>query len=252
MALHLIVSPSKLSDGYRIRPQSLEGSLRAYLAEAAGTFLFAFVSAAAVCADGVFGLGPAAVALAQGLALTVLMMTLRPVSGGQFNPALTLATMAARRQPALHGCLYLLAQLVGGAAAGGALRLLFGRFDIVSAPPFLGAPHPALELGTLEVAGLEGLLTFLLVCSIFATEIDPRGKKQYAPIAAGGTIALSSLWAAPLTGAFLNPVRALAPSLGAWHWSAHEAYWIGPLLGGLAAAAFYEYVLLRPMGVSKI
>ncbi|MBI4423857.1 MAG: aquaporin [Elusimicrobia bacterium] len=238
------VGGPRLLDGYRVRAQSWQGSLRAYLAEGTGSFVLTLVCGGSWCVEAVFGgLGVTGVALSQGLALVALGLIFGHVSGGQFNPALTVAMVVVRRQAPLHGLGYVLAQLAGAAAAGGALLLLFGRYDLAAAPPFLGAPRLAPELTPLEGMGIEALLTFLWVSSVFATQIDPRGKRAFAPVAAGIALLLAVLWGGQLTGAAVNPARAFGTALGAQLWTAHHAFWIGPLLGGLAAAGFYELLL---------
>lgn len=241
--------PARLFDGYRVRPQSIQGSFRAYLVEGMGAFLLTFVSCAAVCVDAIHGsLGDAGVAAAQGLAYATLSLFFTHISGGQFNPAITLAMVSVRRQRPLHGVCYIGAQAAGACLAGGFLRLLYGRYAALGAPAFLGAPTLAPELSPLEGMGIEALVSFMLVSAVFATAIDPRGNKRAAPFALGMVQAIGVLWAFHTTGGSFNPARALGPAVAAMHWPSHQIYWLGPILGGLGAAGFYEYVLLRPLG----
>lgn len=244
---------ARVNDGYRAQLQSPAGTLRAYFAEATGAALFTLVSAAVVCSDAAFGqIGPVGVALAQGLVLAVLAATLGHVSGGQFNPAVTLAMAAAGRQEPRHAAAYVACQLAGAAAAGMTLKLLFEPFGLAARSPFLGSCEPAPELSILQATGIEAALAFTLVAAVFATDIDPRGKRVLAPASAGAAVALGVLWARPLTGAAINPARAFGPALASGHWQGMPAFWLGPLLGGLAAAFFYEYLVLKPFGASRV
>ncbi len=241
--------PARLFDGYRVRPQSIQGSVRAYLVEGLGACLLTFVAGATVCVDSIYGsLGDAGIAVAQGLTYAVLSLFFTHISGGQFNPAITLAMVSVRRQRPIHGAFYVLAQTVGACLAGGLLRLLYGRYAALGPPAFLGTPSLAPELTPLEGMGIEALISFMMVSAVFATAIDPRGNKRAAPFALGMVLSIGVLWAFHMTGAAFNPARAFGPALASMHWTAHQIYWAGPLLGGMAAAGFYEFVLLRPLG----
>lgn len=243
----------RLVDGFRVRPQSLEGSLRAYAVEALGTFILTFVCGASLCIDAYYGqLGQGGVALAQGMTLAGLVIMFTQISGAQFNPAITLALMAVGHQKAWHGALYIVAQVIGGILAGFVLRGLFERFDLVATAPFLGTPYVAPELSALEGMGIEAMLAFVWMVAVFATQLDPRGSKKAAPAAIGLSLAVAVLWGGPLTGAAINPARALGPALAAWQWNDLQLYIVGPIIGALAAAGFYEYVLLKPMGTSAL
>lgn len=250
---YIYSGPTRLVDGFRVKPQSFEGSARAYLVEALGTFLLTFVCGASLCMETLYGrLGLPGVALAQGGTLGALVLMMSHVSGAQFNPAVTVALISVGRQKAWHGAFYVLAQFLGAMLAGLCLRGLFERYGFMTVAPWLGTPTAAAELAPLEAMGLEALLTFVWMAALFATQIDPRGSKRAAAAAIGLSFAAAVLLAAPLTGAALNPARAFGPALAAWHWTGLHVYFTGPLLGAVAAAGFYEYVLLKPMGTSAL
>src|ERR671919_2616147 len=118
------------------------------VAEGIGTFLFFFVGAGAVvlgshAGDG--GGGLVGVALAHGLALAVLVSALGPISGGHFNPAVTFAVWITGRIDPPRAALYVAAQLVGGVAAGLALRWVFPEASWE--PVALGTPTIDPEIG---------------------------------------------------------------------------------------------------------
>ena len=93
---------------------------------------------------------------------------------------------------------------------------------------------------------IEVVLTFLLVFTVFATAVDPKGA---FPIIAGFGIGLvvvfDILAGGPLTGASMNPARSFGPALVSGSWANHWVYWLGPLVGGALAALVYDHLLLK-------
>jgi len=136
------------------------------------------------------------------------------------------------------GVLYVGAQLTG--AVIGALLLEAAVVGEVEGS--LGAHR--LNLGALDGEGggvlVEAVLTFVLVFTVFATAIDPRGMSNLAPVAIGLAVLVDHLVGVPLTGASMNPARSFGPALVADVWDNHWVYWVGPLAGGgIAALAYY-------------
>ncbi len=87
---------------------------------------------------------------------------------------------------------------------------------------------------------VEAVLTFVLVFTVFATAMDPRGMANLAPIAIGLAVLVDHFVGVPLTGASMNPARSFGPALVAGFWDDHWVYWLGPLIGGgLAALVYY-------------
>ncbi len=112
----------------------------------------------------------------------------------------------------------------------------------------LGAHALNLDVLEGEEAGLlvEAVLTFLLVFTVFATAMDPRGLANLAPVAIGLAILVDHLVGVPLTGASMNPARSFGPALVADFWDDHWVYWLGPLIGGgLGALAYYFTFMWR-------
>jgi aquaporin Z len=145
------------------------------------------------------------------------------------NPAVTLS-FAARGDfpwPRVPG--YLVAQVVGATTAAALLRGLFG--DVAH----LGATVPGIGTAQWKSAIIEVLLTLGLVSVILGTASGARNVGANAAIGIGGYIALSGLWAAPLTGASMNPARSFGPELVSGHWQGWWIYMIGPILGGFLA-----------------
>jgi len=219
---------------------------RAVLAELIGTLLFVFVGAGSVVVvTGIIGVSPrddaaalTAIALAHGLAIAVVVAGTAKISGGHVNPAVTFGAVITGRLKLTTGVLYVAAQLTG--AVIGALLLeaaVLGEFE-----GNLGAHSLNLEVLDGEGGGVlvEAVLTFVLVFTVFATAIDPRGMGNLAPIAIGLAILIDHLVGVPLTGASMNPARSFGPALVADVWDDHWVYWVGPLAGGgIAALAYY-------------
>ena len=138
------------------------------VAEMAGTFLFFFVGMGAVVmgshtGDG--GGGLVGVALAHGLALAVLVSALGPISGGHFNPAVTLGVWITGRIDATRAGVYVAAQLLGGLAAGLALRLVFPESSWE--PVALGTPAIGAGISVLSAIVIEAILTMVLLFAVF-------------------------------------------------------------------------------------
>ena len=215
---------------------------QAVFAEFIATLLFVFVGAGTVVVIG--GVadtgGLVAVALAHGLTIALLIAAIAKISGGHINPAVTFGAVITGRMKLSTGVLYVVAQLAG--AVIGALLLKAAFVSGIEAQTNLGA-H-ALNMNVLDGKGagvlVEAVLTFMLVFTVFATAMDPRGMANLAPIAIGFAVLADNFVGVPLTGASMNPARSFGPALVAGFWEDHWVYWLGPLIGGgLAALVYY-------------
>ena len=225
---------------------------RSVVAEFIATLLFVFVGAGTVVVvTGFLELSPGAdagalvaIALAHGLAIATLVAATAKISGGHINPAVTFGAVITGRMKAVVGLLYVAGQLLGGAV--GALLLKITIEEDVWMVSNLGA-H-SLNTGALtgDGAGLlvEIILTFVLVFTVFAVAMDPRGMANLAPIAIGLAVLIDHFVGVPLTGASMNPARSFGPSLVANFWDDHWVYWLGPLIGGGLAALLYSSLYL--------
>jgi MIP family channel proteins len=220
----------------------------ALVAEAFGTFLFFFVGAGSiVLQEQAFpgaDLAPSGswllnVALAHGLALAVLVSALGAVSGGHFNPVVTLAVFIMGRITPMRAALYVVAQLAGGLLAGLALKVAFADAWQVSniGTPALGPGiTPALGIG------IEAVLTALLVLAVIGTAVDPRAPR-IGGLAIGLAVAADILVGGPLTGAAMNPARWFGPAVAAGAYANWYVWWIGPAIGAAVAALIYRSTL---------
>ena len=220
-------------------------AVAALIAEATGTFLFFFVGAGSVVlgdylvSNGGASPGLLSVALAHGLSLAVLVSALGPVSGGHFNPAVTLAVWIMGRITPLRAGLYVVAQLIGALAAGLALKVVFADAWQAS-----NIGTPALGNGITPVVGIavEAVLTALLVLAVIGTAVDPRAPK-IGGLAIGLAVAADILVGGPLTGAAMNPARWFGPAVAAGAYADWYVWWIGPAIGAAAAALLYRSAL---------
>jgi len=218
--------------------------LQRAFAEFVGTFTLVFVGAGSIIATG--GHDLTAIALAHGLAIGVMASAVGHISGGHFNPAVTLGFVAARRIDARMAAAYWFAQITAAIIAA---LLLRGVVPERAADPVnLGAPALGSGVGAGQGLVIEIILTFFLVWVIFATAADPRGAfRSIAGLAIGFTISLDIFMGGPFTGAAMNPARALGPQLVQNVWSDGWVWYLGPAIGGVLAALAYEWLYLRPV-----
>jgi aquaporin Z len=208
-------------------------------AELVGAFTLIFIGGGAGI---VAGNDLVAVALANGLAIGIMVSALGHISGGHFNPAVTFGFVVTRRIELPVAVAYWLAQLAGAILAALILRGIFpGEAGLGS------VPHAA-AISDGKALVIELILTFFLVWVVFATAVDPRGAfKSIAGLAIGLTITMDVFMGGPLTGAAMNPARAFGPELVQGFWGEAWIYWVGPFLGAALAAVAYDRLYLRPL-----
>jgi MIP family channel proteins len=214
------------------------------LAEFIGTLAIVMVSVGAICADqyrtavGKPGLSVFGIAVAYGMAVAAIVAALGPVSGGQFNPAVTIGLWVTRRLGSIETILYWAAQLAGAAAGAFIVKAIVS--DSVWEQVALGTPALAPDFTRTHAMALEGVTAFLWVLVFFATAANTNGTSRTSGLAVGITVAMCALVAYPFTGAALNPARAFGPALASHHWTNHGVYWVGPLFGGMLAGFMYD------------
>lgn len=223
-------------------------SVRAPLAELVGTFAFVFIGAGAICTEAYTrgGVGLVGIALAHGLSLAIMISALGAISGGHFNPAVTIAFLVVGRIQVVPAVSYIVAQLVGGTIAGLLLRAIFaGVFpEAVIGPAHLGTPALTREVSFGTGVLIEVVLTFFLLLAVYGTVVDDRAPRSLAGFGVGLTFGFGVLMGGPLTGAAMNPARTFGPALAAQFWDNHLVHWIGPIVGAALAALLYEYVFI--------
>jgi len=219
------------------------------LAEVVGTFTLIFIGAGSIVAAseaglGVGGAGLITVALAHGLAIGVMVSAVGHVSGGHFNPAVTVGAWVARRMTTGAALAYVVAQIAGGLLGALALRLVLpgSAWD----PVTLGTPLVTPGIADWQAIAIEAILTFLLVWVVFATALDPEGSfGKIAGLAIGFTIAMDVMMGGPFTGAAMNPARSIGPAVISGELTGVWVYILGPVIGGTVAALLYDLGIMR-------
>ncbi|KAB8297395.1 hypothetical protein EYC80_002738 [Monilinia laxa] len=216
------------------------------IGELVGTFLFLFFSfAAAQTANQPNGTTPPTpnatdpskllfIALAFATSLAANVWIFFRVSGGQFNPAVTLALVLIGAVPPIKALLLIPAQLIGGSLAALAAKAVIPGGDILFAV--------SLGPGVTEIQGLfiELLLTFMLIITILMLVAEKTKSTFVAPIVIGFSLFIAHLVGIFWTGAGINPARAFSPALVQGQFpSYHWIYWLGPIAGAFLAAALY-------------
>jgi MIP family channel proteins len=222
--------------------------LRKALAEFVGTFTLLFaVVVSIVTADQVAGLF--GIALAQGIAIAIMVSAVGHISGAHFNPAVTIGLASIRQIRPPEAVLYIIFQCIGAILGALLTKALLndegaavnygavGISDRLSDKVFLGAL-------------CEGIGTFFLVWAIIGVAVNPAGLKDWAGLAIGTTLGFLVMIFGPLTGAGLNPARSLGPALvGNAFGGAGEfiiAFVLAPVIGAVAAALLYTFVFTTP------
>jgi len=224
--------------------------LAAYIAELIGTLIWVFavctvvVLFVATATNAQTGSDYAVVGLVHGIVLFGLIATLGGVSGGHFNPAVTVAAAVLRRIDPIDAVVYILAQLSGGVL--GALLVKAFLLDEGRASHYGAASISPLLSGNVAGAGIEAIGTFLLVLAVCAVALNPRARREWAPLVIGLTLGLDVMIFGPLTGSAVNPARWFGPALIGNHFGGTWPYIVGPLVGAVAAAALYRYVIAGP------
>lgn len=224
-------------------------TLTPVVAEFIGTFILVFSITATVAAAALQDSPPGSaydalsIVLVNGLTLAALATALGHVSGGHLNPAVTIGLAVTRHFPWRLTGFYLVAQFAGAICAALATLAFFGTSAITHG--HLGAPGPQIGESALQVMGVKALATFILVFVVLAAATDARSPDGAAPLAIGFALAAAVFVSLPLTGAGVNPARALGPMIVSGHFTAAWAYVVGPLIGGVAASVIYDRFLRR-------
>lgn len=225
-------------------------------AEGIGTALLVLFGPGSVVAaltvtgeDGTLGYaGVGFIALSFAFVVTAVVYAFGPVSGAHINPAVSFSLAVTGRFPWVEFVPYVAAQLVGGAVGGLLIVAAFGSGNIPIDVASLGATTLGDGVNYARGMTAEALGTFMLVFTIMGIAVDSRAPKGWAGLIIGLSVAGIIVVMGPLTGASLNPARTFGPFFatevfgGSIPWSQLPLYFIGPMLGGAAAALTYDAV----------
>jgi aquaporin Z len=202
------------------------------LAEFLGVFFLCLFGIGAI----MNGVDITGVALAHGLAIFIAICAFAHISGAHFNPAVTIALAATKRIAPVDAVAYIVAQLIGAAAAAAVLKSAFGTLGGV----------PALADGVTTSTGIliEAVATFILMIVIMGVAVDSRGTFSIvAGLPIGMAIVGDIFFAGPATGAAMNPARWFGPALVNGDMGSALIYLVGPIVGALAAVFVYDLVM---------
>lgn len=217
-------------------------------AEFIGTFWLVFGGCgSAVLAAGFpeLGIGFVGVSLAFGLSVLTMAYAVGHISGGHFNPAVTVGLWAGRRFPASDIIPYWIAQVVAAIVAAAVLYLIASGqagFDLAGGFASNGygehspGGYPLLSALVAEIV----LTVFFLIVILGST--DKRAPAGFAPIAIGLALTLIHLISIPVTNTSVNPARSTGPALfvGGWAMAQLWLFWVAPLIGGALGGLIYR------------
>lgn len=217
--------------------------VRPLTAEFLGTFGLVFAGTAVVVAQSFPGgaTGMVGIGLVHGLVLALCITATLAISGGHLNPAVTVALYSIKKIELKPALAYIGAQLAGGAAGAIVGRLLVP--NNVGRLLANGVPQLNVNVQFWPAVGLEAVMTFFLMTAVMGTIVNAKAPKL-GGLWVGLTVTAMIIFGGPLTGAALNPTRALGPAIVSGVWTGQVIYWIGPILGAIAAAWLWEKVLL--------
>jgi aquaporin Z len=210
--------------------------MKKYIAEFLGTFALLFCGTGAIIINQQTNgsITHVGVAMTFGLIVMAMIYSLGNISGAHLNPAVTIAFTMARKFPVKEVIPYLLSQTAGALCASLILKYLFPLNET------LGATIPS---GTTSQSFiLELILTFILMFVIVNVATGSKEKGLFAGIAIGATVMLEAMFAGPICGASMNPVRSLAPALVSGHTQHLWIYLTATTLGAVLAIPIWKYL----------
>ncbi|XP_031557629.1 aquaporin AQPAe.a-like [Actinia tenebrosa] len=210
------------------------------LAEFLATFFFVFLTTgSAITWDPNHPPTIEHISLSFGLSISTLAMSILHISGGLINPAVSVAQTVTGKISPMRGAFYMIAQVIGGIGGSAMLYVLTPS----SKHGTLGATVPSVGVSTGQAFGIEFMLTFLLVLTVFACTDPKRQHYGYEiPLAIGFCVTVCHLIGIRFTGCGINPARSMGPAVIMNIWTKHWVYWIGPLGGGIIAGVLYQLV----------
>jgi aquaporin Z len=221
-----------------------------YYAEFFGTFwlvLGGCGSAVLAAAFPELGIGFVGVSLAFGLTVLTMAFAIGHISGCHLNPAISIGLWAGGRFPAKDVVPYIIAQVIGGIAAGGVLYLIAsGKADFSTAGGFASNGYGEHSPGGYSMQSaliIEVVMTaFFLIVIMGST--DKRAPAGFAPIAIGLCLTLIHLISIPVTNTSVNPARSTGVALYVGDWATAQLwlFWVAPIIGGILGATIYKFI----------
>ena len=210
-------------------------STRKYLAELLGTFLFLTIGYASVAAFGAAGVpGLLVVPFAFPLGLLAAIFAFGHISGGHFNPAVTIAMVIDKRTSTMDAAGYIVAQAIGAIGAAALVLVVAGQAAVAA-----GVTKPGGGVTDIGALILEIFLTAGFVVVILTST---KRAPLLAPLAIPLTLVAIHFAAAPLSGASVNPVRSLGSALVGGDLTGLWIYIVAPIVGAVVGWAMFRVV----------
>uniref|UniRef100_A0AAQ4QI59 Aquaporin 8b n=1 Tax=Gasterosteus aculeatus aculeatus TaxID=481459 RepID=A0AAQ4QI59_GASAC len=209
------------------------------LGELVGTTFFVFIGCVSVI-ENVESTGRFQPALVHGLAVAVMVACMAEISGSHFNPPFTIGIYLCGGMEMSMVAPYIASQLVGGVL--GAAMAKMNRENFAKAH---GAAFALLQPDD-EVAGAvfgEVAMTCLVTMVVLLGAVNAKTRSPLVPFMVGCTVVINILAGGDVSGTCLNPARAFGPAVVSNYWVRHWVYWMGPITGGLIAAALVRLLL---------
>jgi len=222
----------------------MQDNLQKYLAEAIGTFVLVFIAAGVNLANWKMGgsIGIFGIASATGIALASMIYAFGHISGGHFNPAVTISFWATGLIKSVQAVFYVIAQLAGSVVAAILLKAIF-----VGVSPQYFLADTTLTSGVTPGMGIlvEAILTFIFLLTIYGALVDKKAVPGFGGLMVGAVLAALIMVGGSLTMGALNPARSFGPALVSSHWAVHYVYWVGPVIGAVVAGFMYRFGLSK-------
>lgn len=208
--------------------------MRKYIAEIIGTFALIFCGTGAIIINQESGgvITHAGIAATFGLIVAAMIYTVGDISGAHLNPAVTIAFWAAKVFPAKEILPYIISQGIGAFLASFTLHFLF-PYNLT-----LGATLPVGS--AMQSFVLELILTFLLMFTIIHVAKGSKEQGMFAGIAIGSVVLLEAMFAGPICGASMNPIRSLSPAIVSGHLEHLWVYLTAPTIGAVLAVLSWK------------
>ncbi|XP_054068612.1 aquaporin-8 [Rissa tridactyla] len=224
-----------------LQPHWYERYVQPCVAELLGSALFIFIGCLSVV-ENTEGTGRLQPALAHGLALGLTIAILGDISGGHFNPAVSLCVWLVGGLNITMLIPYWLSQLCGGMIGAGLAKAVAATERYVNASGGAFSSIMADEQIPSVLVG-EIVMTAFLVLAVCMGAVNGKTKTPLAPFCIGFTVTVNILAGGGVSGACMNPARAFGPALVANYWDYHWVYWVGPTVAALLVGLLVRLLL---------
>ncbi|XP_034046246.1 aquaporin-8b [Thalassophryne amazonica] len=234
MTSHIKLSPVR-------PPNKFERMMQPCLGELVGTMFFVFIGCVSVI-ENLEAAGRLQPALVHGLTIVVMVACMAEISGSHFNPTFTLAIYICGAMETNMVVPYLACQLLGSVIGAAMAKAMTTSEHFTKAH---GAAFAVLQADNQIGRALFGEITMtcLITLVLLLGAINSKTKSPVVPFLVGLTVIINILAGGDVSGTCLNPARAFGPAVVSNYWLYHWVYWVGPILGGVLAAALIRLLL---------